>query len=560
MRRVCLIGWISGWLLIQTAHAASVAITPPGWDPTPYGFLLTGKASGITALRARLEVEGKTRLDKLLVISPKGSWAVAIPPGVLQAGETASLRLEDKGIALGKYDFKVIPVGESVQHLINRITFGPSPELIKNAKQQGWVEFLDQQLHPESLSDSLVEQNLSKIPQIQGEWLPDLQFAFLYRMLFSQRQLNELMTWFWENHFNTYALKHGRKTWEAAENQAFRQNALGRFRDLLGISAKSAAMLAYLDNHKNRKGAINENYARELLELHTLGVTGGYTQQDVVEVARAFTGWRYRWDKEPNPGSFFFDAKQHDTGPKLVLGQILPAGRGIEDGEVILDLLAQHPSTAQFLCHKLAQFFVSDNPHPNTVQECAETFLLSGGDIRQILVTLLTTSEFKASFHAKLKTPLRVVTSTVRALQPERIGTRDLTWQMRLMGLNLFSQAIPTGYPECANAWINSYFITQRLSFANHFAFLTKNPDYSPKNTYLVNPTQYFANLGLETAEGIVGYLFQILTAGDYSPKAWQTAYALLGDGFVLTNTKEADSRLRAVISFVLGLGEAQLY
>ncbi|MCX8050084.1 MAG: DUF1800 domain-containing protein [Methylohalobius sp.] len=530
------------------AHAATLTLDPVLWDPTPSGLLVTGRASGVgSSLTAKVLAGGGERWRRTVRIASSGRFGIAIPPGVLQAGENVTVRVEAAGIA-HQLSLSVISPGRSLQHLISRITFGPTPALLKEAKTLGWTKFLDRQLRPEAIDDSVANQAAARLPTQETY---QLQFYFLYRMLSTQAQLRELMTWFWENHFNTHLLKHGNRQWELKENTQFRQHALGRFRDLLDVSAKSAAMLYYLDNHQSRKGAINENYARELLELHTLGVNGGYTQKDVVEVARAFTGWNVAsWET----GEFVFYASQHDTGPKTVLGTPLPAGRGIEDGEAVLDLLARHPSTARFICTKLARFLIADAPSQATVEDCAQTFLARDGDIRQVLANLLTSAEFFSdrSVRAKLKTPLRYVTSVVRALEPERLGTHDLTWDMYMMGLGLFVQPIPTGWPEESSAWIDSHRMTQRLFFANYLPFKGPDPDYNPRFTYLVDPKGYFARLGLETAEAICGWLFQVLAGGDYTPREWEIAYSLLGDGFTL-NDKEADQKLRKAISFVIG-------
>ena len=257
-----------------------------------------------------------------------------------------------------------------------------------------------------------------------------LQAAKLTRAVLSERQLEEVMADFWLNHFNVYAQK-GPVRWMVPdyERQALRPYALGRFRDLVVATAQHPAMLYYLDNwlstrddfvlppsRGGRKLGLNENYARELMELHTLGVDGGYTQADVVEVARCFTGWTIERPQEG--GGFLFRPVTHDRGEKRVLGTVIPAGGGQEDGLAVIDLLVRHPSTARFISTKLIRRFVSDEPPPALVERAARTFRATGGDIRAVLVTIFSAPEFlSAEAHrAKVKKPLEVVASAARVL------------------------------------------------------------------------------------------------------------------------------------------------
>src|SRR5262249_7649149 len=228
----------------------------------------------------------------------------------------------------------------------------------------------------------------------------------------SERQLQEVLTDFWFNHFNVDARKiEDKPVVLEYERDVIRPRVLGRFRDLLGATAKSPAMLFYLDNWLSRANGLNENYGRELMELHTLGVDGGYTQNDVVNVARAFTGWTMRKPHEAT--GFVFDPKMHDRGPKKILGRLLPANRGIEDGEEVLDLLARHPSTARFIASKLARRFVADDPPQALVDRAAKVFLKSDGDLRAVVQIILTSPELYAAsaMRAKAKTPFEFVAS-----------------------------------------------------------------------------------------------------------------------------------------------------
>ena len=258
-----------------------------------------------------------------------------------------------------------------------------------------------------------------------------MQAARITRAVASDRQLEEVMVDFWFNHFNVYAQK-GAVRWmlPAYEREAIRPHALGRFRDLVLATARHPAMLFYLDNwlstradlvipggpNAGRRMGLNENYARELMELHTLGVDGGYTQQDVIEVARCFTGWTI--DRPQQGGGFVFRPLAHDRGAKRVLGQVIPAGGGQQDGERVIDILVRHPSTARFIATKLARRFVSDDPPAALVERAAATFRRTDGDIRAVLATIVTSPEFWSAdaYRAKIKTPLEVVASAVRAL------------------------------------------------------------------------------------------------------------------------------------------------
>jgi uncharacterized protein (DUF1800 family) len=308
----------------------------------------------------------------------------------------------------------------------------------------------------------------------------DLLEAKLLRGIESKRQLAEELDDFWFNHFNVYYDKGSdRFLIPDYERSAIRPHVLGKFRDLLEATAKSPAMLFYLDNFqsvradidanaKSRrvKRGLNENYGRELMELHTLGVNGGYTQHDVTEVARCFTGWTIQ---EPRRGGgFFYDDKLHDKGEKVVLGHVIPAGGGIEDGEKVLDILATHPSTAKFISTELAQRFVADNPPPTLIDRMAKTFLDTGGDIRQVMKAMLESKEFwsQGAYRAKIKTPFEMVVSSVRALDATVTDAWALANQVGNLGEPLYRKQEPTGYSNLNSEWVNSAALLGRMNFA----------------------------------------------------------------------------------------------
>jgi len=308
----------------------------------------------------------------------------------------------------------------------------------------------------------------------------DLLESKLLRAVESNRQLAEELDDFWFNHFNVYYDKGSdRFLIPDYEREAIRPNVLGKFRDLLEATAKSPAMLFYLDNFqsvrpdidansKNRrvKRGLNENYGRELMELHTLGVTGGYTQHDVTEVARCFTGWTIQDPRKG--GGFFYNDNLHDKGEKVVLGHVISAGGGMEDGEKVLDILAAHPSTAKFISTELAQRFVADNPPQSLIDKMSKTFLDSGGDIRQVMKTMLDSKEFwsQGAYRAKVKTPFEMVASSVRALNANVTDAWALANQVGNLGEPLYRKQEPTGYSNLNSEWVNSAALLGRMNFA----------------------------------------------------------------------------------------------
>jgi uncharacterized protein (DUF1800 family) len=323
----------------------------------------------------------------------------------------------------------------------------------------------------------------------QGVITNELAQAKLLRAIYSQRQFEEVMTDFWFNHFNVYVDKGlDRMLLTSYERDVIRPHALGKFEDLLVATAKSPAMLFYLDNWLSvgpdsakalglrpgsfairypgkRTSGLNENYGRELLELHTLSVNGGYSQRDVTEVAKVFTGWTI--EKPAEGGGFKFDLRMHEPGPKFVLGhRIKDKGEG--EGMEVLHRLATSPQTAHFISLKLAERFVSDDPPPDLVDRMAKTFLKKKGDIREVLETLFHSPEFwdDATYRAKVKTPLEFVASAVRATGGEVDDALPLTRQLNNMGMPLYGAQPPTGYSMKAETWVSSSALLNRMNFA----------------------------------------------------------------------------------------------
>src|SRR5689334_13544188 len=327
--------------------------------------------------------------------------------------------------------------------------------------------------------------------------LGELAEAKLLRAIYSDRQLEEVMTDFWFNHFNVFIGKGpDRYMINAYERDVIRPHAMGKFKDILAATAKSPAMLFYLDNWqsvgpdselavygpqrrgarrgrfarprpqaKNRPSGLNENYAREIMELHTLGVDGGYTQKDVTELAKVLTGWSI--EQPQLGGSFRFNERAHEPGAKYILGHKI-GEHGEREGEEMLDILAHHPSTAKFISRKLAMRFVSDNPPQSLVDRMAETFMKKDGDTREVLRTLFHSPEFWAAdaYRAKLKTPLEFVASAVRVSGADIQNALPLVATLNRMGMPLYAMQPPTGYSMKAEAWVNSSALLNRMNFA----------------------------------------------------------------------------------------------
>jgi uncharacterized protein (DUF1800 family) len=336
---------------------------------------------------------------------------------------------------------------------------------------------------------------LAGLPELQREALAlrqppmfvnqELIDSRLYRALYSNRQLEEVLVDFWLNHFNVFNGKGPtRLLLTSYERDAIRPHVLGRFRDMLLATARHPAMLFYLDNWQSqavrddlpappanaRRPGLNENYGRELMELHTLGVDGGYTQDDVVAVARAFTGWTI-YDVN-RIAEFQFNPAFHDRKEKIVLGHKLPAGGGEQDGVQVIDILARHPSTARFISKKLAQRFVADAPPQSLVDRMAKTFTETGGDLRAVVDTMLTSREFlsEGAWQAKLKSPFEMVVSAVRGLGADVTDPTALAQRIADLGQPLYGKAEPTGYSTTSDAWANSAGFLGRINFAGALA------------------------------------------------------------------------------------------
>jgi len=459
-------------------------------------------------------------------------------------------------------DVRELPADQQILQALNRLGFGARPGDVQKVRAIGLDKWIDQQLHPDKINDDAMNAFVSRysaLNQNQNDLLTQyaeqqrarqavkrdradttkamsaddvammqqlrqqqnsrrqvvtqLQSSRVARAVASERQLQEVMTDFWENHFNIYAAKGAPEPYYLVDfdQNVIRPNALGKFRDLLEAVAKSPAMLFYLDNARSmadsteptlagrgmgdggrgRRGiggifgpmrvpvvrppqqqqqqrkhpGLNENYGRELLELHTLGVDGGYTQQDVINVARAFTGWTIK--PPAQGGEFIFRPQVHDAGEKVVLGRRLAAGRGMEDAEDVLDILANSPATAHFISLKLARRFVSDSPSKALVDHAAQVYLRTDGDIRAVVKSIVTSPEFfsQRAFHSKVKSPFEVVVSAMRALNATPDSTPRTAQVVAYLGQPIYGHQAPNGWPETGEAWMNTGAILNRINF-----------------------------------------------------------------------------------------------
>ena len=531
---------------------------------------------------------------------------------------------------------------QATLHALNRLGYGPRPGDVERIRQMGLEKWIDQQLHPERIDDGALDQRLDQystlkqsstklldefpppgqavkregvtkdeykekmeqkrqdalaqmlptgnenfdrandqLAKIQGpnRIVAELSMAKVDRAVYSQRQLEAVMEDFWFNHFNVFANK-GADKWlvTAYVRDTIRPRTMGKFQDLLVATAKSPAMLFYLDNwmsadpaafkrmqaemqarrqryqgiftgaqppppgtfpgrspvpggngatpKKKEDRGLNENYGREVMELHTVGVDAGYTQQDVIAMAETLTGWTvHEPRKDPE---FFFDDRIHAQGKKVVMGRTFNYG-GEKDGEEALKFLANHPSTARFISTELAHHFVSDNPPESLIDRMTKNYESTGGDIRSVLKTMIYSPEFwsKDAYRAKVKTPLELVASTARALGADVPVSLPLTQWVGRMGEPLFLCQPPTGYSDKSETWVNTGALLNRLNFALTFAGDKMAGTSVDLKTLLGQPSSSDPNTALEQS-------IRIFLAGDIADSTRKTLESRLSDPQIL--------------------------
>ena len=473
MRTIFPLRWV--WAFLATACAAPHVATPAGPGAPPLVVVAPTEPREQTADQQVQHV-----LDRLGFGARPGDVGRVRAMGVDQwiAWQLAPERIDDHlaDSALASYEGLRVPTSELVAAYV-------SGQQALRQRQRQAAQSGDsasrRDLRAEAMQD---DPELRERLRLAQRAVGDVQSAKLARAVVSGRQLQEVMTDFWSNHFSVFAGKGLTRLFVPSyDRDVVRPNALGHFRELLGAVAKSPAMLFYLDQWQSaadsahptlfpqrrprlRGRGLNENYARELLELHTLGVDAGYTQQDVIEVARAFTGWTMNPRQQ---AEFVFRPEIHDAGRKVVLGHVLPSGRGIEDGEAVLDILARDPRTARFIARKLAVRFVSDEPPPALVERAASVFLRTDGDIREVVRSIVTSPEFfsRAAYHGKVKTPFELVASALRAVGAQADTSMRSAQAVAFLGQPIYGHQAPNGWPETGEAWMNTGAILNRINF-----------------------------------------------------------------------------------------------
>jgi uncharacterized protein (DUF1800 family) len=513
--------------------------------------------------------------------APVDSAAKKPEPG---DGEMARQREAKLYADLKAQELLDLPADERMKEIL-KLSPEEQRELTKSKDREDLMEGLSPQQ----------KETLMAINNPQQVVVNELMQAKLLRAIYSERQLEEVMTDFWFNHFNIFIGKGAdRYLLTSYERDVIRPHALGKFEDLLVATAKSPAMLFYLDNwlsvgpssdfalgtpkrvsrrpgyyrrrfpnnfpkerlprqakNKERRG-LNENYGRELMELHTLGVNGGYTQRDVTEVARVLTGWTIEQPKKG--GGFKFEERMHEPGTKLVLGHKIKE-HGEKEASEVLHILAHHPSTAKFISTKLAMRFVSDNPPPALVDRMAQTFLKKDGDIRELLRTLFHSPEFWApdAYRAKVKTPLEFVVSAVRATGANVQDAMPLVRTLNTMGMPLYGMQPPTGYSMKADTWVNSSALLGRMNFALALSNgKLKGIGVEPDHVLGSTPSD---------AEGMLAALENVLLAGDVSKQTHETILKQLDDPQISGRRLDDPARtpnVSVIAGLILGSPEFQ--
>lgn len=399
--------------------------------------------------------------------------------GLLASGCTPII---DTGLAMNQTTLSataLTPASSSMIHLLNRATFGATSSLANDIQIVGMDAWLNQQFDYTAIDDwetQLRLQRFDTLPMTSDDLLSfislhdrtsvanQLAAAMVLRAVHSKRQLYEKMVHFWSDHFNIHYFKGRTSTLQTVDDRTVsRPYALGNFGDMLVASAHSPAMLIYLDNVSNERSHPNENYAREIMELHTLGVAGDYTESDVVEVARCFTGWSVA----DITGKFEFRPEWHDDGEKVVLGHVIAAGGGKSDGDRVLDILIDHPNTARYLSSKLLQRFVEDAPSETVINDISRVWIQSRGHIETVMRAIFAHDAFWQA-PRKFKRPLEYAISALRSLNASYDGSFDLVERLETMGQRPFGYPTPDGYPDVADEWVGSF--VPRWNFAQAIA------------------------------------------------------------------------------------------
>ncbi|SKC87838.1 DUF1800 domain-containing protein [Ohtaekwangia koreensis] len=537
---------------------------------------------------------------------------------------TANLKDDKVNALLDDYDALKLSNADIVN------TYFKNAQILRMAIADGVIDRDSAKLNKGEYRDQLKDYAKKKQIKPERELIRQFSSQKIIRAVYTNNQLQEVLAEFWFNHFNiSFTKKICAQFIPGYERDAIRPHALGAFEDLLVSTAKSPAMLLYLDNFssvgtkdtiaekkqekKGRMKGLNENYAREVMELHTLGVDGGYTQNDVTEAARILTGWTlYPIGKENfgnsykklleregedklkargfiHDGDFLFTPNRHDTGKKIVMGKSFPPGKGYEEGLQLLTFLAHHPATAKFISTKIATRFVSDEPPVRLIEKMAKTFLERNGDIKQVLITMVSSTEFwePSAIRAKTKSPLEVAVSSLRALNAEVYKPYEIyTWITR-MGQPLYFYQAPTGFPDRGQYWINTGSLLNRMNFGLaladgripgvKFNLLALNKNHEPESAEDALITYSKLLLPERNVEETVKRLTPLLNAQNLDQKINEaagsaasdstmrmaTTDSLSGEALMLMNpltqtTGQSKYRLSQVIGILLGSPEFQ--
>lgn len=437
-----------------------------------------------------------------------------------------------------------------VAHLLRRAGFGTTQAELDSYAQLGFAGTLERLLNPEAVDDSATDAQIGAVgldrsdPETRKK-IEDAKFWWLNRMLLTQRPLVEKMTLFWHNHFATANSKVGNAWLMLDQIQLFRDNGLGSFEALLQKVTRDPATLIWLDNRQNRKGANNENFAREVQELFTVGI-GNYTETDIKEAARAFTG--HTLDKSLQ---YVFNKNQHDAGNKTFYGQTGPF-----DADDILAILVRHPATARFLTTKLFRFFVYDNPDPSTIDRLAATYVSSNFDIRSVLRDMFSGPEFLSpqAFHAQIKSPVDLVTGTIKGLGVANVGP-DATQTLRRMGQDLLNPPDVSGWKGGAD-WINATTLFERFNFGLRVA-----SGRDAAKPYFSDIAGQVTAQGLSSPDSLVDYYLGTLVDGDVTPDARQALidYVNSSGSIDLSDGGALDLKARGLVHLALATPTYQL-
>ncbi len=434
-----------------------------------------------------------------------------------------------------------------VAHLLRRAGFGATEAELDQYTALGFAGALDRLLNPEQVDDSATDQQLAPLTTELGDpkKIEPAKFYWLNRMLYTQRPLLEKVALFWHNHFATANSKVGNAVLMQQQIQLFRDNGLGNFETLLQKVTRNPATLIWLDNRQNRKGATNENFAREVQELFTVGI-GNYTEQDIHEAARAFTG--HGLDKNL---AYVFNQAQHDAGLKTFQGQT-----GNFDADDILAILVRNPATARYISTKLFKFFAFDDPDSSTIDRLANTFVTTNFDIRSVLRDIFTGPEFLSpqAFHGQIKQPIDLVLGSLKSLNVQNVGP-DVAQVLRRMGQDLLNPPDVSGW-KGGPAWLNATTLFERFNWGNR---LSMGRD-AAKPYFADVPGQVQAH-GVSSPDGLVDYYLGLLVDGDVIPEARQALidYLNASGPLALDNSGALDLKARGLVHLALAAPTYQL-